>query len=129
MRQEDPEPFRIWVDTGGTFTDGLAVAPDGTESRVKILSTSALRGTLLEQRARARYRIRESWSAVPGLIRGMRLQLLGQEHPECFVRLYDPAACEIELTEPLAAATASGAPFELLSDEEAPILVARLLTG
>ena len=30
--------YRIAVDTGGTFTDGLAVSPAGQRSRTKILS-------------------------------------------------------------------------------------------
>ncbi|MFM7321423.1 MAG: hydantoinase/oxoprolinase N-terminal domain-containing protein, partial [Armatimonadota bacterium] len=38
-----PRPWRIHVDTGGTFTDCLAVAPDGTLHRAKVLSSGVLR--------------------------------------------------------------------------------------
>jgi 5-oxoprolinase (ATP-hydrolysing) len=31
--------WRVFVDTGGTFTDGLAVSPDGRRSKIKILSS------------------------------------------------------------------------------------------
>ena len=41
--------WRIWIDTGGTFTDGVAVAADGEGRRAKILSTSALRGRVIRQ--------------------------------------------------------------------------------
>jgi len=32
------DKWRVYVDTGGTFTDGLALSPDGKRSRTKILS-------------------------------------------------------------------------------------------
>ena len=42
-------PWRIWIDTGGTFTDCLAVDPGGRLHRAKVLSTSALRGRIAER--------------------------------------------------------------------------------
>ena len=39
-------PWQIWIDTGGTFTDCLAVDPRGELHRAKVLSTSAVRGRL-----------------------------------------------------------------------------------
>ena len=41
------ELWRIRVDTGGTFTDAWAVGPDGVERRAKILSDGSLRCRLL----------------------------------------------------------------------------------
>lgn len=38
------ERWRIWIDTGGTFTDCLGIDPRGELRRVKVLSSSALRG-------------------------------------------------------------------------------------
>src|SRR6185369_1893184 len=38
--------WRIWIDTGGTFTDCLAVDPRGALRRAKVLSTSAVRGRI-----------------------------------------------------------------------------------
>lgn len=35
--------WRFWMDTGGTFTDCLAVGPDGREHRLKVLSSGAVR--------------------------------------------------------------------------------------
>ena len=40
--------YQIWIDTGGTFTDGLAQDPDGTIHRAKVLSSSRLRGQLID---------------------------------------------------------------------------------
>ena len=56
--------WRIWVDTGGTFTDGLAIDPEGRRRRVKVLSTSALRGTVRRRLAAARVEIAESWLRI-----------------------------------------------------------------
>ena len=38
-----PMPWKIWVDTGGTFTDCIAVNPSGQTKYLKILSTGILR--------------------------------------------------------------------------------------
>jgi len=38
MGRATQDKWRVFVDTGGTFTDGLAVSPDGKRSRTKILS-------------------------------------------------------------------------------------------
>ena len=43
------DAWQVWVDTGGTFTDVFGVDPLGCLRRVKILSTSALRGTIAAQ--------------------------------------------------------------------------------
>ncbi|MDA3960981.1 MAG: hydantoinase B/oxoprolinase family protein [Planctomycetota bacterium] len=38
--------WRIWVDTGGTFTDAIAVNAAGTMRRCKVLSSSCIRATV-----------------------------------------------------------------------------------
>jgi 5-oxoprolinase (ATP-hydrolysing) len=50
--------WRIWVDTGGTFTDCLAVDPGGRPRRAKVLSTSALRGRIVGTEGEAAVRVR-----------------------------------------------------------------------
>ena len=40
--------YQIWIDTGGTFTDGLALDPTGKLLRTKVLSNSRLRGQLID---------------------------------------------------------------------------------
>jgi len=42
-----PDRWKIWIDTGGTFTDCLGVDPRGRLGRVKVLSSSALRGRVV----------------------------------------------------------------------------------
>jgi 5-oxoprolinase (ATP-hydrolysing) len=121
-------PWRIWIDTGGTFTDGVARDPGGAEHRVKILSSSSLRGSVTRRIDATHIEIRESWGAAPGLTAGMMFRLLGSTSGGTRVRHHATTACVLELAEPLDATVTAGASFELLSDEEAPVLAARLLT-
>ena len=68
--------WRVWVDTGGTFTDCLAVDPVGQWHRVKVLSTAALRGRV----RRVEGDVVEGvgpWDAPVDFARGARLVPLG----------------------------------------------------
>jgi 5-oxoprolinase (ATP-hydrolysing) len=121
--------WRIWIDTGGTFTDGVGISPDGARKNVKILSTSALRGTVLRPVGPSGLEVQESWSAPAGLIDGFRFQLLGAKHREVRVERYDSGSNVLELSSPLEHEATPGTSFEVISDEEAPLLAARLLTG
>jgi 5-oxoprolinase (ATP-hydrolysing) len=123
------ERWQIWIDTGGTFTDGVALAPDGHLRRVKILSTSALRGRIVRSLAPDRAEIRESWGTPGGLIRGFRFHLLEETDACSRVADYDPVAKVLQLDRPSVTPLRDGAPFEITSPEEAPLLAARILTG
>ena len=41
-----PTPWKIWVDTGGTFTDCIAVDPHGQTRYLKVLSSGMLRARI-----------------------------------------------------------------------------------
>src|SRR5690606_20938809 len=61
---ETPGAWRISIDTGGTFTDCLAVDPTGTLRRAKVLSSSALRGVVEAAAGPTELRVREEWGAT-----------------------------------------------------------------
>jgi 5-oxoprolinase (ATP-hydrolysing) len=123
-----PLPWQIWIDTGGTFTDCLARDPGGELRRAKVLSSSALRGTVVEAPDPLRVRVREDWGAPAGLVRGFAFRVLGAGGAVP-VEDYDPAEGVVRLAAPLPAPPAPGAAFEVRSPEEAPVLAARLVTG
>ena len=50
IRVHEGTSWQIWIDTGGTFTDCLATAPSGDVRRLKILSSSVLRGAIIKHR-------------------------------------------------------------------------------
>lgn len=101
--------------------------PEGRLHRAKVLSTSALRGSVRESVAADALRIEEDWGAADGLVRGFAFALLGGG-VTARVAEYDAASRILRLDRPHGGAP-PGAPFELRSPEPAPVLAARLLTG
>lgn len=119
-------PWQIWVDTGGTFTDCLGRDPSGRLHRAKVLSTSALRGVVVEPRSPTRFRVDERWFAPDDFIRGLPLTLLPDRGGAAVVTGYDSHSHLLDLDRPIVAMP--GTAFEVRSSEEAPILAARLVT-
>jgi 5-oxoprolinase (ATP-hydrolysing) len=113
--------WRIWIDTGGTFTDCLAVDPGGCLHRAKVLSTSALRGRIAERLGPATLRIEAGWSVPDGFLQGFTFRLLGGAER----KVIRQTGTLLELDGPVE----GEGTFELRSPEEAPILAARLVTG
>jgi 5-oxoprolinase (ATP-hydrolysing) len=123
-----PVAWRIWADTGGTFTDCLAVDPAGRLHRAKVLSTSALRARIAERRGPDALRLAASWPVPAGFFAGYAFRLLGVEHPPRTAVDWDPETAVLSLDGPLEEGI-EGAACELCSPEEAPVLAARLVTG
>jgi 5-oxoprolinase (ATP-hydrolysing) len=115
--------WRIWIDTGGTFTDCLAVDPQGALHRAKVLSTSAVRGRIAGSSGNA-VRLATPWDLPPGFFRGFAFRILGSDVARN-VEGSDPAVLRLDSPIP---GDLAGAAFELRSPEEAPILAARLVT-
>ncbi|MEJ2720332.1 MAG: hydantoinase B/oxoprolinase family protein [bacterium] len=121
--------WRIWIDTGGTFTDCLALDDRGTLRREKVLSSGALRGTVEQILTPRKIRIGPAWDMPKDFISGFEFRLLDKPHPRITIRTYDPADRTIELDSPAPPDASAGAVFEVHSDEEAPVLAARLVTA
>ncbi|MEQ9825081.1 MAG: hydantoinase B/oxoprolinase family protein [Puniceicoccaceae bacterium] len=120
--------WRFAADTGGTFTDCIAVAPDASEHRLKVLSNGALRATFQGWRDSRTLQMQSSWKAVPGFCRGFELwcdddrlgSIADDDCEKGWLQLeIDGATPRLE----------PGAVLELRSPWEAPVLAARLLTG
>ncbi|MCH8979006.1 MAG: hydantoinase B/oxoprolinase family protein, partial [Armatimonadetes bacterium] len=116
------ENWRLFVDTGGTFTDCLAVAPDGRRLRCKVLSSGALRGRVVEQVSKGRFQVEQSWGAPAGLVDGW---LLVSASGEARVQSFDPATSVLSVNLDLP----QGSSFEVRSPDSAPILAAKLITA
>lgn len=124
--------WRICIDTGGTFTDAIGIGPDGSTHRAKILSSSALRGSIIERAGERSLRADVTWNCCDDFIRGASFHLLGRDHAPLTVASFDAAnktlALEGDRIADVMDAIEPGAAFDVRSDEEAPVLVARLLT-
>ncbi|MFY9819953.1 MAG: hydantoinase/oxoprolinase family protein [Thermoanaerobaculia bacterium] len=125
--------WQIWADTGGTFTDCLAVDPAGRLHRAKVLSTSAVRGRIA---ARLGADVEDSvqvespaWAVPAGFFRGFAFRLLGEDAAPVAVLDWEPEGRFLRLAAPIRREAIAGATFELRSPEEAPVLAARLVTG
>ncbi|MFP3939456.1 MAG: hydantoinase/oxoprolinase family protein [Thermoanaerobaculia bacterium] len=129
--------WRVWIDTGGTFTDCLGVDPAGRLHRLKVLSSSSLRGRVADRVDGRTLSVDEDWlppllrdgAAGRELLAGCGFRLLEGRGGEARVEGFDPGARRLRLDTDPGSAVGPGAVFELLSPDEAPVLAARLLTG
>jgi 5-oxoprolinase (ATP-hydrolysing) len=125
-----PDVWRIWIDTGGTFTDCLAVDPRGTLHRAKVLSTSAVRGRIAAGSTGSSLRVAGPWDVPEGFFTGFQLRLLGGDGATRTVVDSAPGGALLRLDGPAFSReeNLAGVPCELRSPEEAPVLAARLVT-
>lgn len=111
--------WQIWIDTGGTFTDGIAQDTNGIIHRTKVLSSSRLRGQLIDGKLVA------PWLTAP-IFDGYQLRIIEtDEQYEVTSLLADGT---LQLNHPLPEALTDLATVELFTGEEAPVLATRLLT-
>jgi 5-oxoprolinase (ATP-hydrolysing) len=121
--------WRILVDTGGTFTDCVAVDPSGGLRHAKVLSTGALRGTVESVEGPRRLRVRIGAPLPDGFLRGFLLRVLGGPAGGAVPVAGSGPGGLVELKGPVPAGAVPGAVFEAAGPEEAPVLAARLVTG
>ncbi len=120
--------WKVWVDTGGTFTDCLAKTPDGAIKRVKVLSSSRLRGKALAKSAPNKLYIDHALTVTTDVLKGYTLVALGHSHAAVEVTAFDPAEGLITLSRAIENHIPFPFDFELSAGEEAPVLAARLVT-
>jgi len=130
MHSKPKNPWQIFVDTGGTFTDILARDPEEPEKlrRAKVLSSSSLRGKVDKLFDANRLRVSQFWQAPDNFIRGFSFHLLKHTHPDIYVESFDSDSSIMTLDKPVEGLIRQGTPFEVRSEEEAPLLGARLVT-
>ncbi|GAB3774540.1 hydantoinase B/oxoprolinase family protein [Spirosoma horti] len=115
--------YQIWIDTGGTFTDGLAQDPNGTIHRAKVLSSSRLRGQLIDGKLVA------PWLTAP-IFDGYQLRVVETDELYIIESLGMDGSLILrnERSADSLSAPQSLHTVELFTNEEAPVLAARLLT-
>ncbi len=119
--------WKFWIDTGGTFTDCIALSPEGEELRVKTLSSSALRGNVVEQMDARTLRIDLAYPVCEDFYLGYGFRVPGSGAEARVVR-WDADAGELVLDREISGIEV-GQLCELQSPEEPPVLAARILTG
>lgn len=125
-----PPLWQLWIDTGGTFTDCVAIDPEGSSRCVKVLSSGAVRATVLSNGPRGP-RLETRFDLPEGFFAGYRAVPLGEGAPALVDRWSADGTCSLLPAESGVATPACepGQVLELLSPENAPILAARIATG
>lgn len=120
--------WKIWIDTGGTFTDCIAIAPDQSIKRLKIPSNSSLKGKVIAQPNKKSVHVQLQWPTENDIYRGFTLFVLGKTIIKRKVIAVDLALSIVELDKPITKKL-KGFSIELTSEEEVPVLASRLLTA
>ena len=121
--------YRIFIDTGGTFTDCIAIDENGKEHRQKVLSSSSLRGKIKKVISETEFEIENSWNLKKDILHGFLFRLLKNNYAGIQVEKFNPSQNLLVLNQPLAEnESIENQNFEITSGEEAPVLGIRLLT-
>ncbi|MGA0558621.1 hydantoinase B/oxoprolinase family protein [Larkinella sp. VNQ87] len=112
--------WQIWIDTGGTFTDGMATDPDGNVHRAKVLSSRCLRGVIKPGNP---LQLVAPWLKAP-IFDGYELTVLETGEKTVVQRLDSNGNLLLERC----IQVSSQVTVELSTGEEAPVLATRLLT-
>lgn len=120
--------WKIWIDTGGTFTDCIAYDPTGNNYGLKVLSKSALRGRIVEQLDKSHFKIKVQWSIQYDIFKGYDFKILGIDHRPVKIQYIDFVDHDLLLDRELDLENGNHVDFEISSGEEAPILASRLVT-
>jgi 5-oxoprolinase (ATP-hydrolysing) len=137
------QPYLIAVDTGGTFTDCIALDPSGQMLACKVLSSSSLRGTIVEWLDEQSFYVHHNWHISRDIFQNYTFRFLPQQNGQTqdaetswTIKKYD-AARKIIILHPKRHSlhgSLSGQyfgqkiSFEITAHEEAPILATRLIT-
>ncbi len=121
--------WKIWIDTGGTFTDCIAKSPEGRFYRIKVLSKSALRGKITRILDRRTFYFSAFWNVSEDIFNGFIFSKLGSESELARIQSVDLKKRIIILDHDVLSEKNPAFDFEINSGEEAPVLAARLVTG
>jgi 5-oxoprolinase (ATP-hydrolysing) len=116
--------WSFFVDTGGTFTDCLALDPYGTIHRAKVLSRGSLSARIVSIESGNCLRLAGSPDWPDGFPIGFRL--VGTDS-KCRVSGWNKGISLLQFEDNLPSGLQVGDAIELLSGEEAPVLGQRLI--
>ena len=117
-------PWLVAIDTGGTFTDAVALSPCGHQSQVKVLSNGSIRARLVEWKTNEEFRVDLHGLSVPeGLLLGFTIHTENDD----FLTVCAVDGDIIRLDAPFTASP--GDVLELKAPFDAPRLALHLLLG
>ncbi|MDQ8203405.1 hydantoinase B/oxoprolinase family protein [Pelagicoccus sp. SDUM812003] len=120
--------WKFWIDTGGTFTDCIALTPEGERRRAKVLSSSCLRASLVSKLSDDEVEVDIAQELPDDFFRGYTFRVLSRQPFESAVVKWDADRGVAKLDRVLPEVQ-KGQLCEFQSPEEPPTLAARLITG
>ena len=121
------KPWQIWMDTGGTFTDCIAIDPEGKFKRLKVLSSGVLRGRIVRQLSPNSFRAEMNWPVVQDIFAGFDLYFL-EANVKVKIKSVDLAKSIIYIDKPIAKKI-NHLTIEVSTGEEVPVFATRFLTS
>ncbi|NBC25434.1 MAG: 5-oxoprolinase [Bacteroidetes bacterium] len=121
-------PWKLYIDTGGTFTDCIAYDPDGNIHRRKVLSSSAVRGTAEGGTSSTNVKVVLREDLPEGFFKECDFSLLDRPGETFRILNFNASASQILLDREIDLSGKESHAFEIVSGEEAPILAARMVT-
>ena len=120
---------KLFIDTGGTFTDAIAIMPNGQLQRKKILSSGRLRGQILSWIDEKHVLIQENWGSENDIFHDFWFSSLDKSIDLLKVFSYDKNSHILKLDTAVKLENRRDElAFEIYTGEEAPVVAARLLT-
>jgi 5-oxoprolinase (ATP-hydrolysing) len=119
--------WKIWIDTGGTFTDCIAIDPTENFKRLKVLSSSVLRGQVLKQLSSHSFQVQIHWPIANDIFNNFELHVIGSEKIKRKIKSIDIINSIVYVDKSIHEKI-GGFTVEITSNEEVPVLAARLLT-
>ena len=132
--------FLIAIDTGGTFTDCIAIDNADKIYTCKVLSNSSLRGTIEQWIDETSCIVKHNWHVEKDIFMNYEFKILNTPlnkfaiksddiTDKLYVKSYDFVQKIVTLNKPLPIDFLNqNVSFEITANEEAPILAARLIT-
>ncbi|MCE7862050.1 MAG: 5-oxoprolinase [Bacteroidetes bacterium CHB5] len=120
-------PWKIWVDTGGTFTDCIALAPSGQLRRLKILSSSVIKAEVKSVLPDTCLLVHANFHTSVDIFKNFSIRVPGTDI-SFTIHHTNPARGLIYLGSKIPIQIKTGTRIEITSNEEVPVLAARLLT-
>jgi len=123
---EKKKTWQILIDTGGTFTDCIAISPQGSRNIAKVLSNGTLRARITEIVDRRKLKFSGNWPAQKNIFDQYFFRAL-PDGKELHIQHLDMELSEITFSQSHHFRN-SGFDFEVYSGEEVPIFASRILT-
>ncbi|MEM7311664.1 MAG: hydantoinase B/oxoprolinase family protein [Planctomycetota bacterium] len=118
--------WQFAIDVGGTFTDCLAIAPDGTQHVHKLLSSGLTLGRIQHVQSTTAFGDSLRTADPSGFWVGYRFRLPKLSFESTVVE-FDAASGRLELDDPLPSSATPGTSYELFSDEHSPTIAIRYI--